>query len=689
MELNVRNYGSIKVAEVDCSDCSEMQTLNSPDCRKCVFGSLGGEDAVEWVILERAYRHVYTSPNLSKLAKTLAILDPMIHDRAHYSSGEDKKKCKKCVDKRMKKLTEIWPEIIQNPHDLTDLDELAEKESERGGEECAKCSEENFLNLVGRIKSSLKSVPSYQKLSGENYDEMFKARVMPFFVEGVWNPPEYKTSLLDSYSLPGDRGQVKIYEQEGRPVPFYELELPELRLPSEQVRLLYEAYNLEYTTAPGHARFARPTRLLSFSEDWYNTLLHMIRDREEVEIPAGRLRELATWMANWLTYRTLEPLSHDEHITDIYITAPPERKSITIVHDLWGTCETGINLTTPTLIGLGEVLASRQNRSFDQTNPQLDAEIPELGLRLFMSRDPAIWTPSVMTAIRKRRARPWTQLLFLEKGTLTPLASAVISNFIRLGGSAFVIGDIGTAKTSTIETLVPEIGPDQRIICYQDTEELHLGDFIENGYTTENVRVVDPEDLQRQVNAFLRGGSAYWLITEVRETEAVKAALGAAARRGSQPVVSSFHVQTKREMYDLVCNFMGLHEAAYKYIDLIVSTAKFDTPEGTIRRITEVSEVLKDWEGNPEYVELFTDNREEDQLEVANIFKGPKKWINRINSPDLSNVNVVKAAKKIGFKSPKKGGSTYIPRLCQRLAMDEGEFLMGILAEARMKSDLL
>lgn len=689
MELDVRNYGSIKVAEIDCSDCSEMQTLNSPKCRKCVLESLGGEDVVEWVILKRSYRHVYTSLDLSKLAKALAILEPMINDRAHYSAGEEKKKCKKCVDKRMKKLTGIWPDIVQNPHDLSGLDELAEKEKDRGGEECKKCSKENFLNLVKRIKSSLKSVPSYGELKDENYDEVFKARVMPFFVEGVWNPPEHKTSLLDSYSLTDDRGQVKIYEQEGRPVPFYELELPELRLPSEQVRLLYEAYDLEYTTAPGHARFARPSRLLSFSEDWYNTLLHMVRDREDVEVSAGKLRELATWMANWLTYRTLEPLSHDEHITDIYITAPPELKPITIVHDKWGTCETGINLTTPTLVGLGEVLASRQNRSFDQTNPQLDAEIPELGLRLFMSRDPAIWPSSVMAAIRKRRGRPWTQPLFLDKGTLTPIASAVISNFIRLGGSAFVIGDIGTAKTSTIETLVPEIGPNQRIICYQDTEELHLNDFIENGFTTENVRVTDPEDLQKQVNAFLRGGSAYWLITEVRETGAVKAALGAAARRGSQPVVSSFHVQTKREMHDLVCNFMGLHEAAYKYVDLIVSTAKFDTPEGAIRRITEVSEVLKDWEGNPEYVELFTDNREKDQLEIANIFKGPKKWINRINSFDISNVDVVKAAKKLGFRSPKSGGSSYIPRVCERLALDEDEFLMRILAEARMKSDLL
>ncbi|MBS3815862.1 MAG: hypothetical protein KGY45_04810, partial [Hadesarchaea archaeon] len=360
MELNVRDYGSIRVAEIDCSDCSEMQTLNSPDCRQCILESLGGEDVVDWVILKRAYRHVYTSPNLSKLAKALAILDPMIHDEAHYSPKEEKKKCEKCVKSRMKKLTSIWPEIIRNPHDLSALDELAEKEAERGGEACSECSEKNFLSLLERIKSSLNSVPSYQDLDDSNYDEVFEARVMPFFVEGVWSPPKHETSLLDSYSLPDDRGKVNVYEQKGRPLPFYELELPELNLSSEKVRLLYEAYNLEYTAAPGHARFARPSRLLSFSEDWYNTLLHMVREREDVRVSAGELRKLATWMANWLTYRALEPLSRDENITDIYITAPPEKKPITITHEKWGTCETGINLTTPTLIGLGEILSSRQ-----------------------------------------------------------------------------------------------------------------------------------------------------------------------------------------------------------------------------------------------------------------------------------------------------------------------------------------
>lgn len=489
-------------------------------------------------------------------------------------------------------------------------------------------------------------------MSSSNYDEVLNARVQPFFVEGVWNPPEEDVELLDSYPLPEDRGEVKIYRQEGRPVHFYDLELPEFELPEKQVELLDEAFRMELGAAPSHARFARPTRILGFAEDWYNALLHIVEERTDVDVPSTRLRELAERMANWLTYRILEPLSHDENLTDIYIEAPPELQPIRVVHQRWGRCETGIYWSSPSLLGIAETLASRLGRSFDEPDPQLDAEIPELGLRLFISRYPAIWTEN---SIRRRRERPWTQPLFMDKGSITPLASSFVSNLIRTGASIFTIGDIGTAKTSYLITQIPEIGPAERMIAFQDTEEFQFEEFVKQGYELENVRVRDPEHLQKQIDSFLRGGAAYWLITEVRSLEAVKSALGAAARRGSQPILSTFHARTKRQMFDLVCNIMELHEAAYKYMDLIVSTAKFDTPEGTIRRVTEISEILKDWEEEPEYVRLFVDNREEDILDPGKVFDGPKKWIERANSYDLSGVDPLKATKKLDFLSPDEG----------------------------------
>jgi hypothetical protein len=142
-------------------------------------------------------------------------------------------------------------------------------------------------------------------------------------------------------------------------------------------------------------------------------------------------------------------------------------------------------------------------------------------------------------------------------------------------------------------------------------------------------------------------------------------------------------------MFDLIVHVMGLHEAAFKYVDLIISTGRFSTKTGTVRRIVEIAEVLKDWREEPRYAELFVDNRRSDTLEPKNFLRGDKRLLQRLNSFDLSKVDVLKVAKKVDFIPPAKGGSQLIPALCKRVGVDEEDFLKGILVEARIKSDLL
>jgi hypothetical protein len=339
------------------------------------------------VVLKQSYHRVYDSPGPSNLARTLASVKQLAHDRALYAANEVGR-CKECVSRRMKELTETWPRLLENPHDLSPFDELKEKEKNLCSE-CANCTAEHFSKLINSIKDGLIGLVANDP-ARINDNELFTGRSMPFFVEGVWHPPKFLTKLIDSYTLPESQGEVHIYEQADRPVNFYDLDLPEFRLPAEQLGLLEDAFRLEIKEAPGHARFANPMRIASFSQDWYNSLLHIAREHSNARISSAELQGLAKKMASWLTYRVLEPLSYDDHITDIYIPAPPEIQPIYIVHDKWETCETGIYWTTPALLGLGETLASRIGTAFDEVRPQLDVEIPELGMRLFLSRYPAM-----------------------------------------------------------------------------------------------------------------------------------------------------------------------------------------------------------------------------------------------------------------------------------------------------------
>ncbi|MEM2977761.1 MAG: ATPase, T2SS/T4P/T4SS family, partial [Candidatus Hadarchaeales archaeon] len=368
---------------------------------------------------------------------------------------------------------------------------------------------------------------------------------------------------------------------------------------------------------------------------------------------------------------------------------PPELQPVRVVHERWDLCETGIHCSTPFLLSLAERLASRMGTSFDEVRPQLDAEVEELGLRVFLARDPALWGKGVGMAVRKRRERTWTQPLFLQRGSLTPLASSFLSWAVREGASAFIIGEVGSAKTSLLESLLPEVGREHHVICFQDTPELHVEEFVRCGYSVENVRIGRPEELERQIEAFLRGGPAHWFIAEVRSGEAVRAALGAAARRGSQPVVSSFHARSRREMYELICRILGLPPAVYRHVDLVVGTARFRGKEGTVRRVIEVSEVRKKGGEEPEYSDLFSYDRKRDLLSPLSLLEGDRKILKELSSRRPGEAWVRKAARRLRFLPPEEGGSELVPFVCRREGREEEEVLEEILWEALVKARLV
>ncbi len=683
MRVEIKDSGPLKVAVFEGVEAS----LENPNVRAAVLKELETQPPVHQVVLRAPVTHVFCTERLSVLAHTIARAKRTVLDESYYPSAPSKR-CRECIREQKEKLLRVFAEIERNPHRARELKQMLRLKPRENTKKCRECVEKHLAKLLRVLNGLFAPLKFLKELNEDSYPRVFEERQKPFFVEGVWSTPPKNAKLIDSYKLRENRGIVKIYERPNNPIGFYELELPEFKLPSDQLALLYRAFNYKLEEAPGHARFAYSDRMFSFAQDWYLVLLHLLKEKK-FQISNDQIERLANMIARWLTYRVLDPFAYDDYITDIYVSAPPELQPIYVEHERWGKLETGIRWDTPSVLGLGEVLASRLGSSFDEVRPQLDAEIPELGMRLFLSRYPAIWARSVELAVRKRRSNPWTQPLFLSRRTLTPLASSFLSNVLRLGSSVFVIGEMGTAKTSQVETYIPEIGPQHRIVTFQDTEELHVEEFLQHGYKIANVRISDPEHLERQINAFLRGGASYWLITEVREASAVRAALGAAARQGSQPVVASFHARSKREVFDLVVHIMGLHEAAFRYIDLIVSTARFSTPSGTIRRIVEIAEVRKDWREEPRYVELFADDRSRDLLLVKNLLVGDRRLIKQLNSFDLSKLDLSKTAKKVRFAPPSRGGSHLIPELCRRLGIKDDDFLKQLLLEARVKSDLL
>ena len=210
--FEAKNSGPLRVAEFDCHGCDVPCTLNEPKCRSCVIGKLRTEGEMDQVTLLHPIVRTYCSRDLSKLARTIAVAEQLALDRTLYGGKEGEGRCKKCVDGRIAALMESIDKIIADPHDISPLENAIVVARIKNNSECKKCTEVSFYKLVDLIKATLKSSPVLKRLSSKNYDEVFEARMKPFFVEGVWNPPPSQARVIESYDLPNRRGKVKIYE---------------------------------------------------------------------------------------------------------------------------------------------------------------------------------------------------------------------------------------------------------------------------------------------------------------------------------------------------------------------------------------------------------------------------------------------------------------------------------------------
>jgi len=200
LNVDIKHPRPLSVAEFDCHACPATSTLLDERCRICVFDRLDVEGDLDRVALRRAYSRIYCSRDVSKLAKTFSSLKQLALDRTLYSKS-DTKECKKCVDGRMHELVdETWDKLLANPHDPKPLDDLAQKQRKLKGK-CAECTREYYLKLLELIKDGMKSVSTTLRLKPKNYDEVFVARVKPFFVEGIWHPPPSQARALAKHFL--------------------------------------------------------------------------------------------------------------------------------------------------------------------------------------------------------------------------------------------------------------------------------------------------------------------------------------------------------------------------------------------------------------------------------------------------------------------------------------------------------
>jgi len=470
---------------------------------------------------------------------------------------------------------------------------------------CEGISDPNFPKCSGlQCPSEPKLMPINEEIGlivfkNETFTKLWYIKenefiVMPFFVDVLLSPVRGKT--IEKYKIKD--AQIKIIQREEDVEPIYTIKIP----------------NLDK----------------SFSELWN------IYSKYEAKDISDKLLQI------WIKEKgILDYLLSDPMIQEININPPEFSTPIRIVHAKHDECLTNIYPTLDFLNYLSTYMKITTGRPLNKAQPQLDGEmmVEKRKARIAIVRSPfSIY--GIGYSIRVHREKPWTIPLFMDNKTVNAWFAGIMSLAITHGRTFMVAGPRGSGKTSILGSLILELLKKYRIITIEDTQELPIDAYKDLGYDLLALKVRSALmshgleiSFDKGLRTSLRLGDSVLIIGEIRSKEAI--VLYEAMRIGamSNVVAGTVHADNPYGVYDRVVNDLGVPKGSFKVTDLIIMVKQIKTPTGLkrVRRVTSVTEVLKDWKDEPTFQDLLVYDTKKDCLVPTNVLlKGKSIFIKNI-----------------------------------------------------------
>ena len=314
-----------------------------------------------------------------------------------------------------------------------------------------------------------------------------------------------------------------------------------------------------------------------------------------VPLSAAEQRALAALLLDdILGFGPLEPLLADPSVSDILVNGPDK---------VWVERHGRIEITDVAfrsnkhLMNVIKRIVTRANRRIDETNPMVDARLPD-GSRVNVIIPPLSYRfPAI--SIRKFIARTMTLDDMAEANAM----SHEMAGFLRIAAkyrlNILISGGTGTGKTTLLNALSRHIGPRERIVTIEDTAELQLHQPNVVSLETrlpniENTGTVNIGDLL--INA-LRMRPDRILVGEVRGGEA--ADMLQAMNTGHDGSIGTIHANNPRDamlrfenmicMNDRYAPGKVTRQQIKSALDIVVHMSRM---QDGVRRVTCISEVV-------------------------------------------------------------------------------------------------
>ena len=300
----------------------------------------------------------------------------------------------------------------------------------------------------------------------------------------------------------------------------------------------------------------------------------------------------------------LELLMSDSKLEEIVVNQSDE--PAWVYHKDHGWLKTTVELKDEEEIKhYASVMGRKVGRQITKLNPLLDANL-ESGDRVNATLNPVSSEGNTIT-IRKFSEDPWTITKFIDNGTITAEAAALIWLSIQYEMSAMISGGTASGKTSALNVFAGFFPPNQRIISIEDTREVRLPSFLH--WVPLSTVMANPEG-KGEVNMgnllvnSLRMRPDRILVGEVRRKEETET-LFEAIHTGHS-VYATFHANNAEETVERLTNPpINVPKVMLPSISLIV--VQFRNRRTGNRRTFQIAEILED--GTPNVIMQFDQDK--------------------------------------------------------------------------------
>lgn len=493
----------------------------------------------------------------------------------------------------------------------------------------------DILESLQLIKIAHRYAHQYSVGSRDIYTNIFAPIIKPDFMFTKLMAAFPKNGeIVDSFQI--EDTDITVFK-----IPFtsqylYHIMPLEFKLDEDSYEILDMARNILAEHKPEREEFVNPLRM---REIFYNIgfdLIGEIADQKKVKLSKDQKESLTRILLRYTVgFGLIEILLNDEEMQDISVNSPQGETSIFIVHGKYGECMTNI-LPTP---GETESWATKlrliSGRSLDEADPILDTELELPNARVRVSAVTSPLDPSGLAfSFRRHRDRPWTLPLFIRNKMITPLGAGLLSFLVDGNRSFLICGTRSSGKSSFLSAVLIEIMRRYRIITIEDTLELPTEHLRNLGYNIQSLKVssalgakTTEVDASDGIRSTLRLGDSALIIGEVRSKEAI--ALYEAMRVGAAAnvVAGTIHGDSPYGIFDRVVNDIGVPRTSFKATDIVIIANPIKSADGLhkFRRVTQITEVRKDWVDDPlhekGFVDLMKYNPETDSLEPTDALK--------------------------------------------------------------------